>query len=113
MGLTQGVVGKLRVKKRTFFTEKLKKEYSNSKTALCLVLEKATHICTTADMWTAHKRSYLGMTAHWKGEDLKRRSACLAVRRVKGRHTFDVIASKINEIHKEFKIQGKVNVNDN
>lgn len=108
--LMQGVVGKLRVKKRTFFTEKLKKEYSNSKTALCLALEKATHICTTADMWTAHKRSYLGMTAHWKGEDLKRRSACLAVRRVKGRHTFDVIASAINEIHKEFKIQGKVNV---
>jgi KRAB domain-containing zinc finger protein len=61
-------------------------------------------------MWTAHKRSYLGMTAHWKGEDLKRSSACLAVRRVKGRHTFDVIASTINEIHKEFKIQGKVNV---
>jgi hypothetical protein len=40
----QGVVGKLRVKKRTFFTEKLKKEYSNSKTALCLALEKATHL---------------------------------------------------------------------
>jgi hypothetical protein len=50
------------------------------------------------------------MTAHWKGEDLKRRSACLAISRVKDRHTFDVIAKIINDIHKEFNIVDKVNV---
>lgn len=75
-----------------------------------MALEKATDICTTADMWTSHRRSYLGMTAHRKGEDLKRRSACLGIRRVKGNHTFDVIATEINKIHKEFKISSKVNV---
>jgi hypothetical protein len=108
--LLEGLVGKLKVKKRTFFTEKLKRDFSNSKTALCLALENATDVCTTADMWTAHRRSYIGMTAHWKGEDLKRRSACLAIRRVKDRHTFDVIAKIINDIHKEFNIVDKVNV---
>ncbi|KAI9565112.1 putative AC9 transposase [Daphnia sinensis] len=61
-------------------------------------------------MWTAHRRSYIGITAHWLGSDLKRRSASLEIRRVKGRHTFDVIAAAINEIHKEFKIVSKVNI---
>ncbi|XP_045030961.1 uncharacterized protein LOC116924587 [Daphnia magna] len=108
--LMDGLIGNLKVKKRTFFTEKLKKDYSNTKTALCMALEKATDICTTADMWTSRRRSYLGMTAHWKGEDLKRRSACLGIRRVKGNPTFDVIATETNKIHKEFKISSKVNV---
>lgn len=42
------------------------------------------------------------MTVHWKGDDLKRRSACLAIRWVKDRHTFDLIAKVINDVHKEF-----------
>ena len=108
--LMDGLIGNLKVKKRTFFTTKLKQDYSNTKTALCMALEKATDICTTTDMWTSYRRSYLGMTAHWKGEDLKRRSACLGIHRVKGSHTFDVIATEINKIHKEFKISNKVNV---
>lgn len=42
------------------------------------------------------------MTVHWKGDDLKGRSACLAIRWVKDRHTFDLIAKVINDVHKEF-----------
>ena len=38
-----------------------------------------------------------------------RRSACLAVRRLIGSHTFDVIAKTIESIHKEFGIHSKVN----
>jgi hypothetical protein len=53
-------------------------------------------------MWTAHRRSYLGMPVHWKGDDLKGRSACLAIHWVKDRHTFDLIAKVINDVHKEF-----------
>ena len=29
------------------------------------ILEKIDVVCTTVDAWTAHHRSYLGMTAHW------------------------------------------------
>lgn len=39
---------------------------------------------------------------------MERRSATLACVRVKGRHTFDVLAAKICEIHAEYKIQQKV-----
>lgn len=50
VGLMEGLMGNLKVRKKTFFTEKLKQDYSNSKTALCLGHEKATDICTTAYM---------------------------------------------------------------
>ena len=49
------------------------------------------------------------MTANWLENDLKRRSACLAIRRVIGSHTYDVIAKEIHSIHKEFGIVNKVN----
>jgi hypothetical protein len=50
------------------------------------------------------------MIAHWNGEDLKRRSDCLGIHRVNGNHTFEVIATEINKIHKKFKISSKINV---
>ncbi|KZS10024.1 Uncharacterized protein APZ42_025607 [Daphnia magna] len=55
------------------------------------------------------RRSFIRMTVHWLGSDLSRRSACLAVRRVIGSHTFDVIVKSIDSIHKEFGISSKVN----
>ena len=39
---------------------------------------------------------------------MERKSAALACARVKGRHTFDVVAAKICEIHAKYKIQCKV-----
>lgn len=73
-----------------------------------MALEKATHVATTADMWAARRKSFLCMTAHWIGSDLQRRSACLAVRRVISSHTYDVIASAIETVHKEFGIARKL-----
>jgi hypothetical protein len=103
------VIGKLVVKKRTFFSERLQIEYSNTKTSLILALESALHVSTTADAWTARRRSFIGMTVHLLGPDMLRHSACLAVRRLIGSHTFDVIAKTIESIHKEFGIHSKVN----
>lgn len=60
--LMGGLIGKLVVKKRHFFTERLQREYSNSKTNLIIALEKATHVSTTADIWTARRRSFLGLS---------------------------------------------------
>lgn len=54
-------------------------------------------------------RSYLGITIHWIDEEtLKRRSAILSCRRVKGKHTYDVLAKIINEVFTEYHIQNKV-----
>ncbi|XP_045030780.1 uncharacterized protein LOC116927558 [Daphnia magna] len=89
----------------------LNKQYQQSKENLILELSKASLVSTTADCWTAHQKSFLGMTVHWLDVDeVTRQSACLGVRRIFGSHTYDVLAKAISEMHKEFKISAKVNL---
>lgn len=53
---------------------------------------------TTADKWTAHNKS-LGVTVHWiDSEMLQRKKAAIACRRFRGRHTYDAIASELEDI---------------
>ncbi|XP_065319406.1 uncharacterized protein LOC135927364 [Gordionus sp. m RMFG-2023] len=52
--------------------------------------------CTTADCWSGHRRAFIGLTAHWLDPlTLKRRLAALALRRIIGRQTYDVLANEI------------------
>ena len=49
------------------------------------------------------------MTVHWiEVETLERKCAVLACRRLKGRHTYDVLATAMSAVHEEFDISGKV-----
>jgi len=48
------------------------------------------------------------MTVHWLDATLERRSAMLCWRRLKGEHTYDVLAKAIHEVLKEFDISDKV-----
>ena len=66
-------------------------------------------VATTTDCWSARGRSYIGVTAHWIDVDsLERRSVALACKRLKGSHTFDVLASALEDIHAEYAIREKV-----
>lgn len=65
-------------------------------------LSEEIAVCTTADVWSCMKRSYLGVTAHWVAADLTRQSAALACRRLKGSHTYDVIADALISIHTQY-----------
>uniref|UniRef100_A0A8C1VIK2 HAT C-terminal dimerisation domain-containing protein n=1 Tax=Cyprinus carpio TaxID=7962 RepID=A0A8C1VIK2_CYPCA len=60
-----------------------------------LVAAELEYILTTADIWTAHNKSYLGVTAHWLNpNNMERETAALACRRFKGRcasHTLNLI----------------------
>ena len=79
-------------------------------------LEGVDNVSTTADVWTAHHRSYLGMTVHWIDQtSLKRQKAAIACMRIVGRHTYDVLAAKIEEVHRKFGLHGKISatVTDN
>lgn len=75
-----------------------------------IVLEKlknklalTTYVCATADAWSADGRGYLGVTAHWIDCDtLVRHSAALACRRLRGSHTYDVLADVLNQIFADF-----------
>ncbi|KAK6301481.1 hypothetical protein J4Q44_G00275340 [Coregonus suidteri] len=62
------------------------------------------HIATTTDCWSARRRSFIGVTAHWIDPDsLNRWSAVLACKRLRGSHTF-VLAGALNYIYSEFEI---------
>lgn len=107
--LIQGISGGKTPMCRKTLMHWTEKSFQSMKKSLVEELQGIETVCTTADIWTSHHRSYLGMTCHWiEQETLERKSAALACTRVRGRHTYDVLAEKISEIHAEFNIQGKV-----
>lgn len=69
--------------------------------------ESMEFVSTNADMWSANNKSYLGMTAHWIDENFQSEKA-IACKRVRGRHTYDVIASEIEQVHSSYGITHKV-----
>ena len=94
---------------RKSFTEHLDKVYDSMLGKVKQVLEVVDVVCTTVDVWTAHHRSYLGMTAHWiDPKTLQRQKAAIACTRMMGRHTYDVLASKIEQVHASYSLVGKV-----
>ncbi|KAF7198979.1 putative LOC107373015-like protein, partial [Nothobranchius furzeri] len=100
--------GTLQMRRKTF-SDYLDKEYLKMETELKAALEEIDHISTTADIWTVHNKSYLGITAHWiNTTTFKRQKAALACKRIKGRHTYDIIAAEIDHIHSLFGLSTKV-----
>ena len=49
---------------RTFFTQKLEKEFQERRQKLIDALSKCTDAATTIAAWTSRRRSYLGATIH-------------------------------------------------
>lgn len=94
---------------RTFFTRLLHDKFEHRRQQLIEELENSTDASTTIDAWTCRRKSYLGETIHWFTEgSFQRKNACLAIRRVKGSHTFDVLAKLIEDIHVEFAVTEKL-----
>ena len=57
-------------------------------------LDGINFVYTTADVWTAHNKSFFDMTVHWIDPSTLQRcktAICCAV----DRHTYDALASKI------------------
>uniref|UniRef100_A0A8C6WJZ4 Transposase n=1 Tax=Neogobius melanostomus TaxID=47308 RepID=A0A8C6WJZ4_9GOBI len=72
-------------------------------------MNEVEFIATTTDCWTAHRRSFLGVTAHWiETETMTRCSVALACKQLRGSHTFDSVARALNDIHTEFNIRDKI-----
>ena len=94
---------------RKTFSKYLDDEYANMHRELLKAFEEIEYVSTTADIWTAHNKSYLGVTAHWiHPPSLKRKKAALACRRFMGRHTYDIIATELDDIHSSFGISHKI-----
>lgn len=61
-------------------------------------------VCTTADIWSGRRRSFLGVTVHWISPMYERKSAALACRRFGGTHCFSRITDMLHNVHAEFNL---------
>ena len=68
------------------------------------MLENVNFVCTTADIWSAKKRSFLGTTCHWIDDNFERKSVTLACRRFRSPHNYIRIKDLLNEINMEFSL---------
>ena len=85
----------------------MNESFQRMKTSLQKAFSQAKFVSVTADGWSRGTKSFIGITAHWIDSELKRRSVALACRRLIGRHTYDVIAEKMEDVLVEFSIHNK------
>jgi hypothetical protein len=102
--LVEGLAPGRKVLSRKALGDRINSSFDSMTTTLRNKLSQANYICTTADLWTARNRSYLGMTVHIINDLLERESFALACRRMKGSHTYDLLAEAISEIHSQFNL---------
>ena len=99
----------VKLPQRKGFTTWLDKEYVNMECKLKATLGEVNFVSTTADIWTANNKSFLGVTVHWiSSTTLERHKAAIACKRIRGRHTFDLIGSEIEHVHSTYGLVGKV-----
>uniref|UniRef100_A0A3B3QXA7 BED-type domain-containing protein n=1 Tax=Paramormyrops kingsleyae TaxID=1676925 RepID=A0A3B3QXA7_9TELE len=97
-----------RLPQRKTFSNYLDKEYATMEANLRAALQAVNFVSTTADIWTSHNKSYMGVTIHWFNPcTLQRNKAAPACKRIRGRHTYDVIAGH-KQIHSSYGVLNKV-----
>lgn len=92
------------VMSRRSLVRKIEDEYEVTVTKLKSNLNNIQYVCTTADIWSTKRRSYLGVTCHWIDTNLGRHSATLACRRFSGTHSYDRVADLLEEIHLQYNL---------
>lgn len=71
--------------------------------------ESLQYVSTTAAIWSSHNRSFLGITVHWiNPRNLNHEKAAIACKRIKGRHTYDVIGFEMEQIHSAFGLSHRI-----
>lgn len=80
-----------------------------AKAALSKILGRVSYVATTADSWTAHNRSFLGMTVHWvDSTSLKREKAVLGIKEITVKQSGAYLAKAMIGLHLEFGLSSKV-----
>lgn len=97
------------VPSRRTLSRRLNNIYEDEKIKFIELLNKTQWVSTTADIWTGHKRSYMGVTVHFVDpKSLKMVSSVLVCRRFKGSHTGKEIGKMLASIFSEFNIKTKI-----
>lgn len=83
--------------------------YQENRLQLKESLQKISHACATADLWTSYRRSYLSMTIHWmEPETLERKNDVLSCERIMGHKSHDIIAERMKVSLDSVGARGKV-----
>lgn len=107
--LVQHLQPNINVMTRNTVVNKVTKASVEMKIKLKAALAEIEFIATTTDCWMAHRRGFIGVTAHWfNPQTLQRSCAALACKQLKGSHTFSALAGALNDIHTDFNIREKI-----
>lgn len=107
MFITSGILknNSLTLMSRRSLSRKIETRFNTNIEKLKSTFEKVNYLCTTADVWSAKRRSFMGVTVHWIDEDsLERKSASLECRRFRGAHTHDRIAKILHNIYYKYNL---------
>ena len=100
--IIHAAVPELNICRKTLGTKR-KSEMEEVKQRIIGRLGQIDYVSTTADIWSARQRSYIGVTCHWiDPEKFVRCSVILGFRRFKGQRNYLRIAEVLNAIHSEY-----------
>lgn len=92
-------------------TKKLSKcideRYTTMRHEIIQKLKTTNFVCTTADVWSSRRRSFIGVTVHWLNHTFERESYAIACTRFKGTHDFKSIAKILGNTHESFGLCSK------
>ncbi|KAK9529991.1 hypothetical protein VZT92_011531 [Zoarces viviparus] len=101
--LIHGLNTNLTVISRRTLRRRIAADFNAKKSDLKEKLKTVQYVCTTADIWSTSKTSFMGVTAHWiKPDSTERESVVLACRHFPSPHNYNRIAEILEEIHSEF-----------
>jgi hypothetical protein len=72
-------------------------------------IDAQDYVSATADIWSANNKSFMGETIHWiDAGTLKRQKAAIACKRFRGRHTYNTVATELEDIFSRYGLNNKV-----
>jgi len=93
---------------RRTLKKRILEEYESQQLKLKADLENVAGVCTTAEVWSARRRSFMGVTCHWITKDFQRKSILLSLQRFPGKHTSDKIAELLSKVFSSYCLNDKI-----
>ncbi|XP_071749351.1 uncharacterized protein [Lepeophtheirus salmonis] len=83
--------------------------YEAMKKELKKKIDAQEYVYVTADIKTINNKSFMGVTIHWIDADtLKRQNIGIAYKRFRGRHTYNALATDLEDIFFRYGLNSKV-----
>jgi len=88
---------------RKTFAKDLDKAYEAMEKKLKKKIDAQDYVSATADTWSANNKSFTGVTIHWiDAGTLIREKAAIACKRFRGRHTYNAVATELEDIFSRY-----------